>query len=295
MKKKRSIRSILFIVVLVLMVTLIVTRGYTYARYVSNAVFNYYLSSKGFYFESEDLTFDTKKHVDTMWDGEKIYFTLSNSANDALASEVDITYKVECFVNDEDTNKQCLVNGTGESSMEATLSASFGCSDGSNSTEEVCLENKKEWVSKSATANVYFEVIDVTGADVLNANVDIIVTSIKPYSKELRANYSLLRDNNAIGNLSMIYEEGIVNSNLIVTNSYNEDKCVLVSWDPVDFSFDNKNANVLGYSSDIDGNINSVYFKITKMNSTNLEFFAKDSSVEYNELYFKLVESNLCE
>jgi hypothetical protein len=277
------------------MVALIVTRGYTYARYVSNAVFNYYLSSKGFYFESEDLTFDTKKHVDTMWDGEKIYFTLSNSANDALASEVDITYKVECFVNDEDTNKQCIVNGTGESSMEATLSASFGCSDGSNSTEEVCLENKKEWVSKPAIANVYFEVIDVTGADVLNANVDIIVTSIKPYSKELRANYSLLRDNNAIGNLSMIYEEGIVNSNLIVTNSYNEDKCVLVSWDPVDFSFDNKNANVLGYSSDIDGNINSVYFKITKMNSTNLEFFAKDSSVEYNELYFKLVESNLCE
>jgi hypothetical protein len=277
------------------MVALIVTRGYTYARYVSNAVFNYYLSSKGFYFESEDLTFDTKKHVDTMWDGENIYFTLSNSANDALASEVDITYKVECFVNDEDTNKQCIVNGTGESSMEATLSASFGCSDGSNSTEEVCLENKKEWVSKPAIANVYFEVIDVTGADVLNANVDIIVTSIKPYSKELRANYSLLRDNNAIGNLSMIYEEGIVNSNLIVTNSYNEDKCVLVSWDPVDFSFDNKNANVLGYSSDIDGNINSVYFKITKMNSTNLEFFAKDSSVEYNELYFKLVESNLCE
>lgn len=295
MKKKRSLRSILFIVVLILMVTLIITRGYTYARYVSNAVFNYYLSSKGFYFESEDLTFDTKKHVDTMWDGEKIYFTLSNSANDALASEVDITYKVECFVNDEDTNKQCIVNGTGESSMEATLSASFGCSDGSNSTEEVCLENKKEWVSKPAIANVYFEVIDVTGADVLNANVDIIVTSIKPYSKELRANYSLLRDNNAIGNLSMIYEEGIVNSNLIVTNSYNEDKCVLVSWDPVDFSFDNKNANVLGYSSDIDGNINSVYFKITKMNSTNLEFFAKDSSVEYNELYFKLVESNLCE
>ena len=295
MKRKRSIRSILFMVVLVLLVVLIITRGYTYARYVSNAVFNYYLSSKGFYFESEDLTFDTKKHVDTMWDGEKIYFTLSNSANDALASEVDITYKVECIINEENTTKQCLVNGTGLSTMEATLSATFGCSDGTSSTEAVCLENKGEWVSKAATANVYFEVIDTTGADVLNANVDILVTSLKPYSKVLSANYSLLRDNNAIGSLSMMYEEGIVKSNLIVTNSYNEDKCVLVSWDPINFSFDNKNTDVLGYTNDTDGNINSVYFKLTKMNSTNLGFYIKDSSIDYNELYFKLIESNLCE
>ena len=288
-------RSILVIIVLVLLVGLIITRGYSYARYASNAVFNYYLSSKGFYFESDDVTFDKKKNVDTMWDGEKIYFTLSNSDNDALSSEVDITYKVECIVNEENTTKECLVNGIGKSSMEATLSASFGCSDGTSSTEDVCLENSGEWVSKPAVSNIYFEVVDTTGDEVLNANIDIIVTSLKPYKKVLSANYSLLRDNNTIGCLSMKYETGLVKSNLIVTNSYNEDKCILVSWDTANFTFDNKNSEVLGMTNDIDGNINSVYFKLARMNSTSLGFYVKDTSITYNELYFKTVESNLCE
>ena len=78
MKKKRKIKSG-FVVLLVLTLIFVITKGFSYARYASNAVFNYYLSSKGFYFESEDLSFDTKNNVDTMWDGEKVYFTISNN------------------------------------------------------------------------------------------------------------------------------------------------------------------------------------------------------------------------
>lgn len=294
MKRKKNY-GVLFIIILVLTLGLIITRGYSYARYASNAVFNYYLSSKGFYFESDDLTYDTKNNVDTMWNGDKVYFTLSNSANDALASEVDIKYEVKCVVNEEDTTKACLLNGSESNILEATLSASFGCSDGTNVTEEVCLENKGEWVSKPSTATLYFEVIDTEDKDVLNASVTITVTTLKPYKKELSANYSLIRDNSEIGSLSMKYEKGLVKSNLIITNSYNEDKCVLVSWDTGDFVFDDKSNRVLGNTYDNDGNVNSVYFKMNKMDSSNLEFYAKDSSIEYNELYFKLVESNLCE
>ena len=285
----------LFIVLAVLTLGLIITRGYSHARYASNAVFNYYLSSKGFFFNSEDLTFDTKNNVDTMWDGDKVYFTLSNSANDALASEVDIKYSVKCTINEEDTTKKCLVNGTDSDYLEATMSASFGCSDGTNVNEETCVANKKEWVSKPTTSKIYFEVIDTSGADVLNANVNIVVTTLKPYSKELSANYSLIRDKSAIGGLSMKYEEGLIKSKLIVTNSYNEDKCVNVSWNSSDFVYDNNTSNVLGTGNDTDGNINSVYFKLNKMDSKLLEFYGKASEASYNELYFQLVESNLCE
>ena len=55
----------------------------------------------------DDLTYDNKKNVDTMWDGGKVYFSIFNNANDALASEVDITYKVVHYLKFDDTT--CFV------------------------------------------------------------------------------------------------------------------------------------------------------------------------------------------
>ena len=129
----------------------------------------------------------------------------------------------------------------------------------------------------------------------LNANVKITVTSVKPYKKELSANYSLIRDNSSLGELSMKYEEDLLKSKLIVTNSYNEDKCVYISWEAKDFVFDNKNNSYIGTNVDIDGNITGSYFKINKMDSVMVDFYKKDNSIQYNEMYFKLVESNLCQ
>ena len=294
MKKKKRYSSLL-IIILVLTLTVIITRGFSHARYASNAVFNYYLSSKGFYFESDDLSFDTKSNVDTMWDGEKVYFTLSNSANGALSSETDIVYTVSCVVDEEDTTKQCLLNGTGKSEINATLSASFGCSDSTYKDEDNCIINDKKWTATPATSDVYFEVVDTSGEEVLNANVLVKVTSSKPYKKELSGRYNLIRDNSEIGGLSMKYEEGSIKSNLIITNSYNENKCVAVSWDSLDFIYDVNSKEVLGKGTDSDGNINSVYFMLDKMDSTSLEFYEKDKAASYNELSFNLVESNMCE
>lgn len=293
MKKKNY--NILFIVIIVLIVVLVITRGYSYARYASNAVFNYYLSSKGFYFESNDLTFDTKNNADTMWDGGKVYFSITNSSNNSLASEVDISYKVKCEVLDEDTTKKCLINGTLSDTYEATVSAIYGCSDNSDKTQGVCLTNGGEWVSKPSSANLYFEVVDDSDTEMLNAKVKITVTSLKPYKKELSATYNLIKDNSIIGDLSLKYEEGDLKSNIIVTNSYNEDKCVLVSWDANNFVYDNTKNNVLGTLVNQDNDINGIYFKLNKMTSTNFDFYRKDTSVNYNDLYFSLVESNRCE
>lgn len=294
MKKKKRYSSLL-IIILVLALTVIITRGFSHARYASNAVFNYYLSSKGFYFESDDLSFDTKSNVDTMWDGEKVYFTLSNSANGALSSETDIVYTVSCIVDEEDTTKQCLLNGTGKSEINATLSASFGCSDSTYKDEDSCIINDKKWTATPATSDVYFEVVDTSGEEVLNANVLVKVTSSKPYKKELSGRYNLIRDNSEIGGLSMKYEEGSIKSNLIITNSYNENKCVAVSWDSLDFIYGANSKEVLGKNTDSDGNINGVYFMLDKMDSTSLEFYEKDKAASYNELSFNLVESNMCE
>lgn len=293
MKKKRKIKGG-FVVLLVLTLLFVITKGFSYARYASNAVFNYYLSSKGFYFESEELSFDTKKNVDTMWDGDKVYFTVSNNSNESLASEVDINYEVKCEVLEENTTKKCTINGTGSDYLEATLSANFECNDSSYTTEDACVTNGKEWVSKPASSTLYFEVTDENN-EILSANVKIIVTSVKPYKKELSATYSLIKDNSSLGELSMKYEESLINSKLIITNSYNEDKCVYVSWNASDFVFNDKTNSYIGTGTDSDGNIIGTYFILNKMDSTSLEFYKKDSTIQYNELYFKMVESNLCQ
>lgn len=293
MKKNKKMRRT-FVVLLILVLCLIFTRGFSYARYASNAVFNYYLSSKGFYFESDDLTYDTKNNVDTMWDGGKVYFTIMNSSNDLLASEVDINYEVKCEVLDEDSTKVCKLNGTDSDFLEATLSASFGCDDSSYNDEETCLSSGNEWISKPASSTLYFEVVDSEN-DILSANVKITVTSVKPYKKELSANYSLIKDNSSLGELTMQYEEDSLNSKLIVTNSYNEDKCVYISWDANDFIFNDKTNSYIGTSVDDEGNIIGVYFMLNKMDSVTFDFYKKDTSIQYNELYFKLVESNLCQ
>lgn len=299
--KKKVGKRYLFMILGILMVMFIVTRGFSYARYASNEVFNYYLSSKGFYFESDDLSYDTKKNVDTMWDGEKIYFSVSNGTNDVLASEVDITYEVSCVVDELDTTKKCLLNGTNSSEIKATLSASYGCKNDTDDGIDVgsydesrCVSAGYVWGAKISSSDLYFEVVDEEN-EVLNAKVLITVTSTKPYKKELSASYNLIKDNSQIGSLSMKYEEKSLNSRLIVTNSYNEDKCVRVSWNSTDFIFDNNSFDVLGYETDVDGNINDIYFKIGKMDSVSLNYFKKDAAITYNELYFSLVESNVCQ
>lgn len=295
MKKRRRTNTILIAMVLLLAITLVLTNGFTYAKYASSAVFNYYLSSQGFYFDSEDLTYDTKNNVDTMWDGGKVYFTINNSANDALASETDIVYEVACEMTEENTTKKCLVNGSNSNTYKGTLSASYGCSDDVSKDKETCTANKGEWIAQESLATLYFEVIDESGDEVLGANVKLTVTSVKPYKKELSATYNLIRDNSEIGDLSMKYEEGTIKSRLIVTNSYNENKCVAVSWDAKNFVYDLNSFDALGTGHDSDGNINSVYFMLNKLDSTTLEFFEKDSSTDYGELHFNLVESNLCQ
>lgn len=295
MKKRRKNNTILITVFLVLVVTLVVTNGFTYARYASNAIFNYYLSSQGFYFDSDDLAYDTKSIVDTMWDGGKVYFTLNNSANESLASETDIVYNVTCSIEEENTTKKCLINGTDSSEYQGTLSALFACTDGVSADEITCKSYEKDWVAKGSSSKLYFEVIDENEEEVLSANVKLVVTAVKPYKKELSAIYNLIRDNSELGDLSMKYEKGLLKSNLIVTNSYNEDKCVALSWASKDFIYDVNSTSVLGTENDNEGNINEVYFLLNKLDSVALGFYEKDSNIAYSELYFDLVESNMCQ
>ena len=99
----------LLLSVIVLGVLSIITSSYSYAKYVSNYVWNYYLETKGFYFSSDQL--DTTKivNVNNNWNFDRTYFTLRNSDNDFLVSDYDIDYTVKCVIqNDASEYSKCI-------------------------------------------------------------------------------------------------------------------------------------------------------------------------------------------
>lgn len=292
----------LLILLGILLVGVVLTNGVSYAKYVSNSVLNYYLKSKGFYFESDSLTLDGNEFVDTAWDGNSIYFSLKNSLNDVLATDTDIKYTVTCEVLGDDTTKQCLINGTSSNTYSATLSAVLGCSnysddsvDVSNYDEDKCTANDYVWESQVTIANLYFDVVDSNGDDVDTASVKVTAKATSPYTKTLSAKYNLTKDKNDIGTLMVSYEELDTYSNVVVTNSYDEDKCLTLRWDADDLVLDTSSNVYLKYSIDVNYYINEITFDVSKLNSLKFRFYRRDLSKTFTDEDFVLVESSDCD
>ena len=297
--KAKQITYSLAITVVALVGLLILTRGITYAKYVSNSVLNYYLNSKGFYFRSDDLTEETKNNVDTSWDGNKVSFTISNSSNKSLATEYDIQYEITCAIEETDTTKVCYLNGTNSSKVTQTLSADFACKDTTNNKdvssldESTCTKQGYTWTAIPSTSTNYFEVVDINGKDVDTANVIITATSTSPYKKTIKGKYTLNKDKSELGTLSLKYETKTHYENVIVTNSYNEDKCIKLTWNSDNLVIDNSNS--MQTIENDNKYINGVIFKLNKKDSTNFIFYKQDKSKTYSEADFALVESTECQ
>lgn len=298
--KNKKITKYLVYSLIALVGLLIITRGITFAKYVSNKVLNYYLTSKGFYFTSDELDSIEKKNIDTTWDGESVSFTLTNSANNTLATEYDIKYKVTCTIEDIDNEtKVCYLNETTSNEIEATLSTNTGCKNKSNDgvdttsyTEAKCIEEGYLWESIPSLAEITFEVVDTSGKEVDTATVLIKAQAIAPYKKEISAKYILNKDKSEMGSLSVKYEAKNSYENVIITNSYNENKCVKLTWDASKIIIDIDED--IQTNKDENDYINEIIFEIEKKNSINYTFYKINQNDSFTEEDFTLVESNEC-
>lgn len=298
--KNEKVTKHLFYSLIGVILLLILTRGITYAKYVSDAAFNYYLGSKGFYFESEELMSEQSKITDTSWDGEKISFSIKNSKNKFIASESDIKYEVTCKVDEEDTTKKCYLNGTEESKVEGQLSAAFGCLnetndkvDTSSYTENQC--KNYTWTYVPTKAEHYFEVVDTKGNSVDSATVIVTAKSKEPYEKTISAKYVLTKDSSDIGTLNLKYESKENYENVIITNSYNEDKCLKLTWNADDLNIDEYNSNIISSKTNSNNYINEIIFKVSKKDSLNYTFYKKNIEKSFSETDFTLVETTECQ
>ena len=285
-------RKKLIILVIILSFILMLSYGVSYARYASNSIWNYYLESKGFYFTSNTL--ENKKVVND-WDGSRVYFDVRNSVNSYIATEYDIEYEITCNIKG-DVNGKCLINGSDSNVYEATLSSYEGCVnlkddvDVSSYNKETCNNEGYSYRVKESVANNYFEVVSNDENELNNITVEIIVKSVKPYTRTLKNDIILSRSLDETGSLNLIYNEYQEYSRVVISNSYSEKKCVKLSFDNSKIRIDN-DSNVISYGTSDDGYINNVTLEINSKSNINYLFYRVDNNKEYNIEDFSLVET----
>ena len=299
--KKRT--KCLLLIVMLLALLSMCTYGYSFAKYVTNSAWNYYLGTKGFYFSSDELGIDKITNVNNNWDNDSIHFILKNSENDYLISDYNIEYTVKCTVKGDAANySKCVLNGTENDVFDGVLSSSGKCVDNkyledvSGYNQKDCNDNNYEWIIQENYKDLYFDVVK-TGNEELNyVSVLIEVTTNAPYSKKILGEFNLSSATVLEQGLDMEYNEYDNYNRLVIVNSYDEDKCVKLSFDSKDLRIDENNKNISSFGYDENGYINEIKFNISKKNSLSYIFYKTDlySEIKYDKSKFNLIESNDC-
>lgn len=293
MKNKKKY---LILAVVLLGISLVIGYGITFAKYVSNSVWNYYLQSKEFYLDSEELKVDGKSNVNKQWDGGSVYFTLKNSLNDGLVTDYDISYRASCRVKG-DSNSKCFLNGTASDTYEGVLSSSSYCVNNSGDSVDVsgydrstCEVNSYLWSEKVASKEMYFDVSsDSSLQDVV---VEIRLESTSPYKKILTGEFVLKKDQGLEKKVFMNYHHYNDYDELVVSNSYSDLKCVNIKWDSAHLRLDYDKDLVKSYEMSDDNYINSIDIAVPSKDSVRYRFYPLNSEVNIDS--FILTEKEQC-
>ena len=277
------------------------TYGYSYARYVSNYAWNYYLGTKGFYFSSSELGINKVTNVNNNWGFESTYFTIRNSENDSLVTDYDIQYTVKCTIlNDASSYSKCLLNGTNYDTFTGVISSSSVCRnninqlDVSSYNKEKCESEGYEWYIQENYKDLYFDIVKTGDKSIDHVNVLVEVTSTSPYTKTLIGEFNLSATDIQDSGLKLGYKEFSDYSRVIVSNSYDEDKCVKLSWDSSKLRIDYDKENVFVEEYDDNNNIKEINFNINRRDSISYIFYKTDFSKIYDVSEFSLIESSGC-
>lgn len=295
-------KKYMFLGLVILGAVLLIINGFTYARYASNSIWNYYLKSKGFYFDSDDLGINGTKNINNMWDGGNVYFTITNSLNASVATEYNINYEVTCTIEGDDAlNNKCYMYGQETNKYTGVLSKYIGCInntgngvDVSSYNQTTCEINGYNWKVQPAYKELYFTVVNNNGQIVNDVTVNITASSTSPYVKSLTGTFILHRTVSNNGDVSLKYNDHQDYSSLIVSNSYNEPRCVHISWDDDNLSIDTNKDELVSYNTNSKGFINDIRFNLTGKNSVEYIFYKKNIDAVINDASFMIEDNNAC-
>lgn len=296
---KTKKRVIIIFISLILILLLI--NGLSYARYVSGIVWNYYLGSKGFYFTSEELDIRTIKNVNNNWDGTSTHFIVSNSLNESVISDYDISYKVVCQIENNINDYVCLVNGTDSNEFTGTLSVYKTCINNTGDGVDVrdfnqitCETSGYIWNKQRAIKDNYFDVVSKDGSIVKDVTVNIEVSSVSPYTKVLNGKFILHYNDSNDGNIDLSYKTYDDYNRLVISNSHTYKKCVEVSFDTSKFLIDIDSDDLSLYETDNNGYINKIKISIDSKDSKSFRFYKVNNEAVFDEKIINLVETDGC-
>lgn len=296
--KKRSKRIIITIVIiLIFMATATLTLG----KYIYNNAWNYYLSSKGFYFESDLLDINTKKNSLLKWDGSNINFLVKNSQNNKLISEYDISYKITCEVLGEESDYiKCNLNDTNTSVFSGTLATTSKCVNDIDNVDVTlfskaeCEVNGYMWNEEVISKSNYFnlELSDPTKS-IDEVSVKITAESLTPYHQTLTGIFNINRVDSADLEFTTSYLGYEEYDEISITNTTTSEKCVSIGFDSSKYFIDLNDYQTLEYLVDSNNKINEIKIKLNKESSKSYKFYKADSNKIYSINDF-LVEEKEC-
>lgn len=286
LKKIPHLKQIIILTVIIFLIPLVIT----FAKFVKEVFYDFYLGSKEFYFTSNRLKEKTATYQVNNWSGVgsfDVTFDLLSSLNNKLYTNYDIDYKI-----------------------------TFSCSDGAtcsieNDSGTIYSVNHSTSISISVTPNKVFE----EGEELV---VDVTATSTSPYVKTLSAKFIYTSGKKGITysisdqKASPYLNISVTNANTYCTvinafNSYSKgdyidinvflelddiskqnciSKYIKLSFDPgvilVDTTSSILDNATFGYKTINDVSyIKEVTFPIDALSSKELKFYKLDPSLNY--------------
>lgn len=281
--------------------------GLSYARYASNSIWNYYLKSNGFYFNSDILLMNGSRNINNMWDGDKVSFSINNALNEQVVTEQDINYNVTCNIEGSDAiDNDCYICPSNSDNncvktYQGILSKYSSCVNDTGDNVNVSSLNQSSceiagyvWKSQKAEKPLYFKVINKNGQLVNDITVDVIATSTHPYKKTLNGKFILHRATSNTGKINLDYKTYKDNDRLVITNSYTANRCVHLKWNSSNLIIDVDTDKLVSYATDSNGYINEIRFNLVANNSDSFIFYKKDLNISYDSNSFTVEDDNEC-
>ena len=248
-------RKKIIILASIVIFILLIGFGFTKALFTSNSIRDYYLNSKGFYFETN---YDKNTTVYNFWKGSQIEYEVSNFINDKYTVD-NINYEVRCVV---PNGVVCKVNNQ-TIKYESTLKG-----------------------GRESTENIYLDV-ETNNKDV---EVQVITKSLSPYSKTIRNTILLHKDDDVVGSFGSELVNYTNYSLLNISNYYNQNKCVDVKWNNTDLKVSVPDVTVV--ATDSNGYVNEFTKNISSNDTVSIKFY-NEGNTTYDKRVFQISECSL--
>ena len=263
-KRNKNSKIIILLIVLVIL-TFLVPVMTSLSKYVYNAVHDYYLGTKGFYFNSDKLSSNHSEfEIANNWSGAETYsitINLNSKKNDLVFAESDINYNISIAGSD---NIECNLSKT-----SGTIQGS--ASGGINEDYFIVTINPKNGTALKNGESTW---------------VEIEVTSTSPYTATLSGKLYV-----GVGTKDISYEimDSVNNPYLEVniTNSLDVAKDITLSFDPnvvlldMTSEFRLKSTSITTQLIKNYNYVNKVTSNLGSLETTTVKFYKVDPSKDY--------------